>query len=292
MMEKVTEFKVKDAVCAVHITDIPEISLFKTFDCGQCFRFDPVSMFGHKYEVGGVALGKYIVFAQDSEDELYIYNATEQDYKEIWRKYLCLDTDYDEINSAIMSACPSEHMKRAVEYGKGIRILRQEPIEAIISFIISQNNNIPRIKKIIASICAKYGHTISLLDKQDSTFPTLDALLCASVEELFSLKMGFRAKYIFDACRLLDDGSVKIDYLLGESDFEKCISHLCQIKGVGLKVASCALLFGFGKTRAFPIDVHMKRTLERYFPEGIDIEALGENAGIAQQYLFYYEKYK
>ncbi len=290
-MEQIRSFKTENGVPAVHVTSIPKISLFKTFDCGQCFRFDSVQMFGNEFEVGGVAYDRYVVFAQNHENELIIYNSTEQDYKSIWRGYLAFDTDYDKVNAQILSATDSEHMKRALEYGSGIRILRQDPYESIISFIISQNNNIPRIKKIIASICQKYGHRVALLDKIDYTFPTLDVLSKVSEEELFSLKMGFRAKYIADACKKLSDGSTSIEYIRGESDFDKCVAHLCGIKGIGLKVASCALLFGFGKTEAFPRDVHINRTLEKYFQGGIDLEALGKSAGIAQQYLFYYEKY-
>ena len=182
-------------------------------------------------------------------------------------------------------------MQRALEYGNGIRILRQEPYEAIISFIISQNNNIPRIKKIIASICQNYGHSVALFDKINYTFPSNEELSQASEQELFSLRMGFRAKYIADACEKIKNGSVDIEGVMASDDFDACVAHLCQIKGIGLKVASCALLFGFGKTEAFPRDVHINRTLEKYFPNGIDVQSLGKSAGIAQQYLFYYEKY-
>ena len=290
-MEKITEFTTKNGISSVRIEDCPAINLFKTFDCGQCFRFDPVSLFGNKYEVGGVALGKYVVFAQNHEDELIIYNSTRDEYERTWKKYLSLDVDYEKINSDILSVIAKDHMKKAVEYGSGIRILSQSPWECIISFIISQNNNIPRIKRIVSAICEKYGETIEFMGNTYYAFPTQEALASASVEELFSLKMGFRAKYIADACAKIKNGEASIEYISQEADFEQCVSHLCQIKGIGLKVASCALLFGFGKTEAFPIDVHIKRTLDKYFPDGFDYIALGKYAGIAQQYLFYYEKY-
>ena len=289
-MENVKEFTL-DGISCVHITDTPRISLFKTFDCGQCFRFDTVEKFGNKIEVGGVAFGRYVIFAQNHENEIIIYNSTKSEYEGIWRKYLSLDVDYESINSKIVELSASSHMKRAVEYGDGIRILRQDPYESIISFIISQNNNIPRIKKIISAICQNYGHSVALFDKIDYTFPTNEELSAASEEELFALRMGFRAKYIADACQRIKNGSVDIKKVLCEDDFDGCVAHLCQVKGIGLKVASCALLFGFGKTEAFPRDVHINRTLEKYFPNGIDVAALGKSAGIAQQYLFYYEKY-
>lgn len=290
-MSSIREFVTENGISAVHIENCAKISLFKTFDCGQCFRFDPVSAFGNKYEVGGVALDKYVIFAQNHENELIIYNSTKKEYEEIWKKYLSLDTDYDKINSDIVGVIHDEHMKKATDYGSGIRILSQNPWECIVSFIISQNNNIPRIKKIVSAICEKYGQELSFMGNKYYTFPSVEALCEASVEDLFSLKMGFRAKYIADACQKIKNGETSVDYIQSEADFERCVAHLCQIKGVGLKVASCALLFGFGKTEAFPIDVHIKRTLDKYFPNGFDYISLGKNAGIAQQYLFYYEKY-
>lgn len=290
-MKKITEFTTENGILAVRVENIPRLSLFKTFDCGQCFRFDPVSIFGNKYEVAGVAYGKYIVLAQNHENEVIIYNSSRQDYETIWEKYLALDKDYNSINDAIVKTISGSHMKTATEYGEGIRILAQDGWESIISFIISQNNNIPRIKKIVSAICEKYGEEITFMGNKYHTFPNIEELSVASVEELFSLKMGFRAKYIADACDSVKSNKTSLEYLRSEEDFERCVEHLCQIKGVGLKVASCALLFGFGKTEAFPIDVHMKRTIEKYFPNGFDHISLGKNAGIAQQYLFYYEKY-
>lgn len=275
----------------VYLTDIPRIDIFKTFDCGQCFRFDPVSLYGNKYEFGGVAYGKYVVFAQNSPYELKIYGTTPEEYKSLWRHYLALDTDYETINSSIISATKSAHMEKAVLYGDGIRILRQEPWECVCSFIISQNNNIPRIKKIISALSEKYGEKIEQNNTTYYTFPTAKALCDAGEEAIFALKTGFRAKYIIDASSKISSGETDLEAILNEENFDTCVDILCKIKGIGLKVASCALLFGFNKTEAFPIDVWMKRALEKYFPDGIDLNALGKNAGIAQQYLFYYERY-
>ena len=151
-MYKITEYKTISGLPFVHAQNIPTLSIFKTFDCGQCFRFDPVSLYGNKFEYGGVAYGKYVVFAQNSPYELKIYGTTPDEYESLWKHYLALDTDYDAINSCIIDVTKSEHMKNAVLYGDGIRILRQEPWEAVCSFIVSQNNNIPRIKKIIKEI--------------------------------------------------------------------------------------------------------------------------------------------
>ena len=290
-MEKVTSFTLENGICGVKIENPPRIDIFKTFDCGQCFRFDSVSLFGHKHEFGGVAFERYVVFAQDTEDELYIYNSTVEEYENIWHGFLAFDVDYEEIDEHISTSVKSEHMDRAIECSRGIRILRQDGWEAVCSFIISQNNNIPRIKKIISSLCKNYGGSVCFLNETYYSFPTYKALLEAGEGAIFDLKTGFRAKYIIDACQAIDEGRVSLDIIRKTEDFNSCVEQLCRVKGIGLKVASCALLFGFYKTEAFPIDVWMKRALERYFPNGIDLPLLGKRAGIAQQYLFYYEKY-
>ena len=289
-MEKITEGILENGVHFVEACEIPYIDIFKTFDCGQCFRFDRVQMFGNKWEFGGVAFGKYVVFAQNSCNHIIIYNSTRDEYEKIWRDFLSLSDDYDLINSHISKTVKSEHMDKAIEKSNGIRILKQDGWECICSFIISQNNNIPRIKGIISRMCEKYGESVCFLDKTYYTFPTATALLEAGEGEIFNLKTGFRAKYIYDACQAITEGRISIEGLK-EKELDLCIEELCRIKGIGLKVSSCALLFGFNKTEAFPVDVWMKRALEKYFPQGFDYVALGKSAGIAQQYLFYYEKY-
>ena len=290
-MEKVVPFTLENGVFGVKIENPPRIDIFKTFDCGQCFRFDPVSYFGNKYEYGGVAFGRYVVFAQNNENELIIYNSTEDEYRNIWRSFLAFDVDYEMIDKHISVSLKSEHMDRAIERSRGIRILRQDGWEAVCSFIISQNNNIPRIKKIISALCQNYGGSVCFLGETHYSFPTHSALLEAGEEAIFALKTGFRAKYIIDACRAVAEERISFQKIRSSHSFDECLSELCLVKGIGLKVASCALLFGFDKTEAFPVDVWMKRALEKYFPNGIDIEALGKWAGVAQQYLFYYEKY-
>ncbi len=289
-MYTVEEHTTENGIPFVLAKNIPTLNIFKTFDCGQCFRFDPVSRFGHKYEFGGVAFGKYVVFAQDSDDEILIYGAKKNDFELIWARFLSLDSNYEEIDEAINSAAKSSHLARATEYSRGIRILRQDMWEALCSFIISQNNNIPRIKKIISNMCKKYGEKIDFYGQAYYSFPSPKSLLDAGVDGLFDLKTGFRAKYIFDAAEKVAKGEISLD-LVKESDFDSALLELEKIKGVGLKVASCALLFGFEKTEAFPIDVWMKRAIEKHFDGNFDHTALGKNAGIAQQYLFYYEKY-
>ena len=290
-MEKITEFITENGVKGVKIENILYTDIFKTFDCGQCFRFEKTSIFGNKYEFAGVAYGKYIIFAQDNCNEIIVYNSTKEDYENIWRNFLSLDVDYDKVNSEILNSVNHSHMAVATEYSKGLRILRQDKWECICSFIISQNNNIPRIKKIVSSLCEKYGQCVDFLGEKHYSFPTANVLLQAGVDEIFNLKTGFRAKYIIDACEKIVNGKIDLDAIYNEENFDTCVDNLCKIKGVGLKVASCALLFGFNKTQAFPIDVWIKRVIENRFNNNLDISLFGKNGGIAQQYLFYYERY-
>ncbi len=286
----------------VRVKGIDLLDVGKTFDCGQCFRFDEVQNSRHGIEYAGVAFGRHVSFAQDG-GELYIYNCDEDDFLSVWSRFLALDMDYAEINRDIISRSAGTVMDEAMEYGRGIRILRQDPFEATVSFIISQNNNIPRIKKIIESLCESCGEPIEgcedlLLHASGRSsmraFPKREAIAALGEDGLYGLKVGFRAKYINDAMLRLGDGSLALDSVSAAEQTAECIDALLAVKGIGLKVASCIALFGMGRYDAFPIDVWMKRVGEKYFsadPADFSAERFGKYAGIAQQYLFYYERY-
>ena len=286
----------------VVISGVRHFSVEKTFDCGQCFRFDKVEGSSHAAEYAGVAFGKHVSFAQDDEGSLYIYGSDKADFENVWKRYLALDVDYESINNEILAKDDSLAIRRAMEYGRGIRILRQDAYEAVISFIVSQNNNIPRIKKIIEAMAKKCGAPIELTNdalKHTSgcsslcAFPTKEALCALGEDGLFELKTGFRAKYIYDAVSRLDNGALDLCALEATENTDDCIQRLCEVKGIGVKVASCAALFGLARYDAYPVDVWMKRVAEKYFPEDEDFGKgrFGRYAGIAQQYLFYYERY-
>ncbi len=286
----------------VVVNGVSNLDVGKTFDCGQCFRFDRVENSSHEHEYFGVAFGRCVSFAEDG-DTLYIYNSTEADFEQIWRAFLCLDIDYGFLNQDILARSKGTVMDVAMEYGRGIRILKQDAYEAVISFIISQNNNIPRIKKIIEALCARSGEKIEIPDEMQMhlsgvsslcTFPNAAALLSLGEVGIFELKTGFRAKYIYDAVKRLEAGELDLAELQNKNDTAYCIEKLCEVKGIGLKVASCAALFGMARYDAFPVDVWMKRVAAKYFPDDKDFDGsrFGIYAGIAQQYLFYYERYK
>lgn len=268
------------------IENVGNFSVSKTFDCGQCFRFDPVP--GEEECFEGVAFGSYARFRR-TDGGLEITDGTDRLF---WTHFLSLDEDYGTIDERIRTSLGSERdrafMNSAVDHGAGIRILRQDPWETLISFIISQNNNIPRIKKIIAALCERYGEDIG---GGRYSFPTPEAILGAGEEGLFELRCGFRAPYIYDAARRVASGETDLEKIAGLRQYEDADAELRKIKGVGPKVSACVLLFGFGRKDAFPIDVWMKRIMVKRFPDGLDYRRFGEYAGVAQQYLFYYERW-
>lgn len=292
----------ENKISAVRLSGIRLFSPEKTFDCGQSFRFERVLNSRHEQEFGGVAHGKYISFAIDGDD-LYVYNASPEEFDGVWRSYLGLDRDYNAINQSILSLSDNPALSAALIKSEGIRILRQDPWETLCSFIISQNNNIPRIKSLIAALCRSCGeecdvqgmeghiadaHLVS--DGALFSFPSADAVAALGVDGLRELKMGFRARYIMDAASRVISGETQFDSISSMSTAEAS-AELCKICGVGPKVASCALLFGHSKLDAFPIDVWIKKVICKYFDNSLSPESLGEYAGVAQQYLFYYERF-
>lgn len=266
------------------------------FDCGQAFRFLPIENSSHECEYGGAAFGKYITVAQDG-DTVTVYGANEEDFNKIWVPYLGLDLDIDNARRDILSRSDNPALREAVEYGKGIRILRQDKWETLCSFIISQNNNIPRIRGLIGTISKALGTRIECPDElaeragEIYSFPTPEAILNAGVDALREMKFGFRAPYIYDAAEKIATGKLDLEAVSSAKTTAEAADMLMTVKGVGPKVAACTLLFGFDRTDAFPVDVWVKRVIEKYFPAPFDAASLGAYAGLAQQYLFYYERY-
>ncbi len=251
--------------------------LKNTFDCGQCFRWDEQPDGSYTGVVRGKRLRVYSV-----DNGIVLENCSEEDFDGIWLDYFDLNTDYNAIKKEISELCPA--LKDAAESISGIRILRQEPWEALCSFIISQNNNIPRIKGIVSRLCEGFG------EKKDGcySFPSAETLSRLSVEELAPLRAGFRARYILDAAKKVADGEVALDAMY-ELPLEECRKELMKIVGVGAKVAECTLLYGLHRLEAFPVDVWMKKALADSF-SGVTAEGLGRYAGIAQQYIFHYTR--
>lgn len=254
------------------------------FDCGQCFRFSKHPEKNDTYR--GVAHDKYLEITQN-ENEV-IFNCDEKSYKNLWHHFLDLDNNY---SSYIDSFADDKVLYEASKFSSGIRLLKQDPWETLCSFIISQNNNIPRIKGIIENMSKAYGEGFEYEGNTYYSFPTASALSQAGEESIFALKTGFRAKYIYDAATKVESGEIDLKAIFDMS-LEEAMQTLMKIKGVGPKVASCVLLFGFSKYDAFPIDVWVKKILANYYAGGMSPHFTGKHAGIAQQYLFYYERCK
>lgn len=257
------------------------------FDCGQCFRFYSAQRAVGEHKIyEGVAFDRYIRIEQ-RENTVIFYNTDRAEYHDIWRRFFDIDTDYAGIARGF---CDDKTLCTAAEYSKGIRILKQDGWEALCSFIISQNNNIPRIKGIIERMSEQYGKKVyENAGKAYYSFPTPRALYDAGVDAIFALKTGFRAKYIYDAAKCVCENPSFLEEI-SFLDTGTASERLQKIKGVGKKVAACTLLFGFEKYDSFPVDVWVKRILEKYYPDGQSHHFSGEYAGIAQQYLFYYER--
>lgn len=263
----------------------------RVFDCGQCFRFQrrPDGVWT------GIALDRKLT-VRPVDGGIEIAGCTPEQYNAVWRGYLGLADDYSAIRAALaMSAGPDRHLQLAMETGKGIRILRQPPFETLISFIISQNNNIGRIKKNIAALCAAFGEPVGTGisgisgGSTDYAFPTPERLAAADAESLHALGLGYRAEYVRDAARAVASGELDLS-AIAAMDTPAGLDALCRIRGIGPKVASCVLLFGFAKDDAFPMDVWVRRLMARYYPGERDGRRFGRYAGIAQQYLFDYER--
>ncbi len=256
------------------------------FDCGQCFRFNKHTEKENTY--CGVAFGKYLEISQD-KDNIYFHGIGEEEYNNTWHDFLDMNANYQGI---IDTFHDDKILAAASEFSSGIRILKQEPWETLCSFIISQNNNIPRIKGIIENMSREFGEEFyDYRGNKYYSFPTAKSLKEAGENAIFALKTGFRAKYIFDAATRVENGEINFDSIY-EMNLDGAMQTLMKIKGVGPKVASCVLLFGFSKYDAFPIDVWVKKILANYYSEGMSPHFTGRYAGIAQQYLFYYERCK
>lgn len=262
--------------------------LTQIFECGQSFRFrriepekgDTICV----YE--GVALGRYLKIVQTPESVRF-GGTDETLFRTVWARYFDLDTNYAAIAAGFEGDAV---LARAARFSSGIRILKQDKWETLCSFIVSQNNNIPRIKGILEALCERYGEAVHREGGRTFyAFPSPEALLAAGEDGLYAMKTGFRAKYLYDAAKTVCEQP----FFLTETDGLKtpqAIQHLCKIRGVGEKVASCTMLFGFARYDAFPIDVWVKRILAKYYPNGVGGCLAGKYAGIAQQYLFYYER--
>ena len=261
------------------VSGLHDVSLPQILDCGQCFRWTPVD--GNDAHWQGFAIGRQISIEQQSEDCFLFSPCTPEEFEQIWAPYFDLDCDYGAIKTAL---CCDPIMQEATSYAPGIRVLKQDGWETLCTFIISQNNNIKRIRGIVERFCELFGEATD----GGFDFPTAERLASATLEDLAPLRAGFRAKYLLDAAQKVSSGEVDLS-LIPQLPYEEASALLQKIHGVGPKVADCSLLFGFHRLEAFPLDVWMKRAMKTLYPQGLPQEILPYR-GIAQQYLFHYAR--
>ncbi|WAM33170.1 DNA-3-methyladenine glycosylase family protein [Caldicellulosiruptor morganii] len=263
-----------------------QIDFDATFFSGQCFRWRKMDDF-----YIGIVDEKIIFIKPQDEYTFDIYNCSPDEFKKSLYWYFDLDKDYDQILDRL-----SKHdiiLREAVEKYRGMRLLNQEPFECMISFIISQNNNIKRIQLLIERLCQTFGKKITYKGYVAWSFPAEDSLFNASIDDFKQLGLGYRAEYIKDAVEKIKNGTVNLNELV-DLDVQEARQVLKSIKGIGDKVADCILLYSLQKYNIFPIDRWVRRVLKEFYrletKEQIKnfIESFGDLAGYAQLFLFHY----
>lgn len=251
----------------MYLVKADHMNLEQIANSGQCFRWRRVKE--NTYAIP--AFHKYLEISQDGD--LFTLSCDEGEWERIWKLYFDFDTDYNEVEQTVMKSNDG-FLKAAYQFGSGIRILRQDLWEILISFIISQNNNIPRIKKSIGKIC----------DETDGRFPD-----CYEVfdMDLSNKGLGYRDKYLKAAAAWwMREGEAAASGFRYTKEIRK---HFLEIKGVGNKVADCICLFGLHHLEAFPVDTHIRKIMDREYHGEKPAWSASKYAGLLQQYIFYYE---
>ena len=266
------------------------------FECGQCFRWN-------KEENGSYTgvIKDAVINVQKTDNTITFTGNSNGDFEEIIKDYFDLETNYTELKEKLSSI--DDNLKVSTEFGKGIRILNQDLWECIISFIISANNNIPRIKKIIEKLSLNYGDKIEWNGKDYYTFPTAEQLSKATVQDLREMGLGFRDVRVYNTTRMILEKEVDVQKIEKMNDSNLMREELLKLDGVGPKVADCILLFALKRFDVFPIDVWVRRVMNELYIHNEDetkvnkkeLAKLAEEkflgmSGIAQQYLFYYRR--
>lgn len=274
------------------LKNVRDFNLGQIFECGQAFRFDKSGDSTYT----GVAFEKALTISQEG-DTVTLYGTSYDDFTQIWYDFFDFDTDYGKIKKAVST---DKFMEEATSFGYGIRILRQDLWETIISFIISASNNVPRIKGIVERLCASFGDKIHYMGKTYYTFPSPQRIASLTLEDLSLIRAGFRDKYILDAAKKVSGNAIDLDKIkkLSTPDAKNA---LMSINGIGNKVSDCILLFGLNRQDSFPVDVWIKRIMEYCYFDGTQPistisecadEKFGSLGGYAQQYLFFWAREK
>ena len=276
------------------IKNIKSFAPKQIFECGQCFRWNKEE--DNSYT--GIVKNNVINVKKIGE-EIIVKSIGEDNIEKLCIQYFDLDTNYEKIKDKLSNV--DKYLEESVKFGSGIRILNQDTWETLISFIISANNNIPRIKGIIEKISEKYGNEIPYKDKKYYTFPTPEQLGKASIKELRNMGLGFRDERVFETTQMVLKNEIDLEKIKNEKNINSAKEQLLKFPGVGPKVADCIMLFSMQKKQVFPIDVWIRRVMNNLYINKNDEnkvkneeilkivnEKYKEFAGIAQQYLFYW----
>ena len=268
----------------VQISD--DFDLEKIADSGQCFRWMKTD--GRTWRI---IAGKQCLYVTEMENDLYELDCTEEAYSDFWHDYFDLGENYGRIRERI-DPRQDPFLWKAAEKEKGIRILRQDPWEMLISFIISQNKNIPAIRRCIELLAARCGEEMT--DARGVAyfgFPEPEAVAALSEKDLTACRLGYRWKYVLAAAKAVSAGDIDLKRLV-TADEETAMTALTGLFGVGIKVASCVALFGLHHTDAFPIDVWVRRVLADHYPDGFPYERYAPYSGVFQQYMFAFYRHE
>lgn len=275
-----TEEKGVQAMRKITIED--DFDLEKIAFCGQCFR-------AKKFDDGMFRFitGNNVLYIKRENETEFSVSCTKEEWERIWHFYFDLSRDYKRLRTG--ENYSGGFVEKAVECGKGLRILRQDKWEMLITFIISQRKSIPAIAGAVEKLCERFGNKLETGYETLYSFPDCKILENAVKEDLALCGMGYRTDYIMDAVRLVANGEIDLERL-SECGDEELFESLLKIKGVGKKVANCVLLFGYNRTARAPVDVWISRAIEEEFNGVNPFLEYGEDAGIIQQYIFFYEK--
>ncbi len=261
------------------VTINDDFDLKKIADSGQCFRCRECDG-GYRFMTG-----RDIIYLRKISDMEYDVSCSEAEWENIWIPYFDLKRNYRRIRENDMQADP--FISAAAEFGQGIRILKQDPWETLVTFIISQRKSIPAIRKAVEALAVSCGDPIDAGKEQLYSFPTPEALIAAGEATLAVCGLGYRVSYVADAAAKVAEGVIDLT-ALGEADEETMRETLKSIRGVGEKVAGCIMLFAYGRTSSVPVDTWIKKIIsEKYNGRNVFLD-YGINGGIAQQYAFYY----
>lgn len=260
-----------------------DFDLNKICSCGQCFRAKTYPDGTYRFITNHDSL-----YMRQTENDKYAVISREGSWESVWMNYFDLTTNYAALRAK--HHCKNDFIQISMEFGAGLRVLRQNPWEMLITFIISQRKNIPAISKAVEDLSCQFGELIPTPNEERLyAFPTPEALHSASEKELSTCMLGYRTPYVMDAAAKTASGALDISALALQSD-EDLYAALMTIHGVGKKVANCVCLFGYGRISRAPVDVWIARAIEEEFEGHDPFPEFGNEAGIIQQYMFYYEK--